>query len=684
MLNVVPPEEPRMNDEKDAKRPLRILHIEDSPRDAEIIRERLIDAGFFLQMDLATNEQEFTTFLQRGGYDIILADYRFPAFDGTAALQLTKSLCPGIPFVCVSGAIGEEKAVELLKQGATDYVLKDRLYRLPLVMQRVLDEVREYKSRQLAEHALRETEERYRLLFQNLTAGFSLHEIILNDQDIPCDYRFLDVNPAFEKLTGLKSAEIVGKTVLQALPDTESYWIEIYGKVAKTGESIYFENFSKELDKHFAVTAYVPEPGKFATIFMDITDSKKAEEEKVKLEAQFQQAQKMESIGSLAGGIAHDLNNILFPISGLSEMLLDDIPPGNPAYESIEQIHKSAQRGSDLVKQILFFSRQSNPRKLSIRIQPILKEVLKLARAAIPMNIEITSHIDTDCGMVSADPTQVHQIMMNLITNAYHAVEKTGGMIHIAMKEVVIKSYAEKDELPFNTMPVSLLAGIYACITVYDTGTGIDKTLIDKIFDPYFTTKEQGKGTGLGLSVVHGIVKEHGGDIQVYSVVGKGTTFNVYLPLLEDAIDRKTAVVARKYPTGSESILLVDDEEPIVRMLQMMLEKLGYRITARTSGPDALHAFKANSGNFDLVISDRSMPNMTGEQLARKLIAIKPGIPIIICSGFSDEKDVQRGKAMGVRGFLMKPVTIGELAEMVRKVLDEELSPTTQLCRRRE
>ncbi len=677
MLNVMPPEEPRMNDEKDANRPLRILHIEDSPRDAEIIRERLIDAGFFLQMDLATNEQEFTTFLQRGGYDIILADYRFPAFDGTAALQLTKSLCPGIPFVCVSGAIGEEKAVELLKQGATDYVLKDRLYRLPLVMQRVLDEVREYKSRQLAEQALRESEERYRLLFQNLTAGFSLHEIILNDQGIPCDYRFLDVNPAFEKLTGLKHAEIVGKTALQALPDTEPYWIEIYGKVAKTGESICFENYSKELDKHFAVTAYVPEPGKFATIFMDITDRKKAEEEKAKLEAQFQQVQKMESIGSLAGGIAHDLNNILFPISGLSEMLLDDIPPGNPAHESIEQIHKSARRGSDLVKQILSFSRQSNPQKLSIRIQPILKEVLKLARAAIPMNIEITSHIDADCGMVSADPTQVHQIMMNLITNAYHAVEKTDGMIHIAMKEVVIKSFGEKDELPFNTMPVSLLAGGYACITVYDTGTGIDKSLIDKIFDPYFTTKERGKGTGLGLSVVHGIVKEHGGDIQVYSVVGKGTTFNVYLPLLEDARDRKTAVVARKYPTGNESILLIDDEEPIVRMVQMMLEKLGYRITARTSGPDALHAFKANPGNFDLVISDRGMPNMTGEQLARKLIAIKPGIPIIICSGFSDEKDVQRGKAMGIRGFLMKPVTIGELAEMVRKVLNEEKWSTT-------
>ena len=208
-------------------------------------------------------------------------------------------------------------------------------------------------------------------------------------------------------------------------------------------------------------------------------------------------------------------------------MLLDEIPPDNPAHESIEQIHKSAKRGSDLVKQILAFSRQSKPQKLPIRIQPIMKEVLKLVRATIPMNIEITSHIKPDCGMVFADPTQVHQIIMNLVTNAYHAVEQTGGTINLELKETEF----EKDD--------SMKSGKYACISISDTGTGIDKTLIDKIFDPYFTTKELGKGTGLGLSVVHGIVKEHGGDIRVYSEVGKGTTFHVYLPLLEDARDSK-------------------------------------------------------------------------------------------------------------------------------------------------
>ena len=412
---------------------------------------------------------------------------------------------------------------------------------------------------------------------------------------------------------------------------------------------------------------------------LDISERKHDEEENAKLEAQLRHAQKMESIGFLAGGIAHDLNNILFPISGLSEMLLDDILPDSPERESIEQIHKSAQRGSELVKQILTFSRQSKPRKLPIRIQPILKEVLKLARAAIPMNIEISSHISTDCGLVSADPTQVHQIAMNLITNAYHAVEQFGGTINVELKETAIGSnigishqaFGEKDELPPHAMPGDILPGGYVCITVSDTGTGIDQTLVDKIFDPYFTTKEQGKGTGLGLSVVHGIVKEHGGDIRVYSEVGKGTAFHVYLPLLKDDRDSKTAAVTRMYPTGCERILLVDDEESIAVVERMMLEKLGYQITVRTNSLDAVSAFKANPGNFDLVISDKGMPLMTGEQLARELISIRPEIPIIICTGFSDEIDEQQSKAMGIKGFLMKPVSLVDMAEMVRKVLDE-------------
>jgi PAS domain S-box-containing protein len=483
----------------------------------------------------------------------------------------------------------------------------------------------------------------------------------------------LHASDNFQQMIGIPGSEMIGRTM------EDLYSPEFAAKITADDWAVVSKGDVLRLDEELNGRSYTTikfpinqgDKTLLAGYTIDITERKQAEEEKIRLEGQIQRTLKMESIGSLAGGIAHDLNNILFPISGLSEMLLDDIPPDTPERQLIEQIHKSANRGSALVKQILTFSHQSNPQKLPIRIQPILKEALKLAQATIPRNIEVKSHIDTDCGMIIADPTQIHQIAMNLITNAFHAVEQTGGMIDIALKETSIDSFGEKDELLFHAIPGDILVGRYACITVSDTGTGIDPRIIDKIFDPYFTTKELGKGTGLGLSVVHGIVKEHGGDIRVYSEVGKGTSFHVYLPLLEDAKNRKNTAVTRKHPTGCERILLVDDEEPIVHLEQMMLERLGYQVTTRTSSPDALDAFRANPSKFDLVISDKGMPNMTGEQLARELILIKPGIPIIICSGFSDENDEQQAKSLGVKGFLKKPVATGDLAAMVRKVLDE-------------
>ncbi|MFH0996302.1 MAG: PAS domain S-box protein [Pseudomonadota bacterium] len=540
----------------------------------------------------------------------------------------------------------------------------------------VMSDITEQKR---AEEALRNSEAHLRTLVKNIP-----DLIWLKDKSGV----YIDCNPMFERFFGAAKKDIIGKTDFDFVDRELAEIFREHDRMAvAAGKPCHKEDWITFADDGYRglfdtiktpmLDAEVKLVGVLG-IARDITERKLAEEQKAKLEARLMQAQKMESIGSLAGGIAHDLNNILFPISGLSEMLLDEMSPGTSEHESLAQIHKSAQRGSDLVKQILAFSRQSNPRKLPIRIQPILEEVLKLTRATVPRNIEITSHIKPDCGLVSADPSQVHQILMNLITNAYHAVEGSGGMIHIALKEAdsgwnisaPLPAFGEKGESPFHPMPGDLLSGKYACITVYDTGTGIDQTLIDKIFEPYFTTKEQGKGTGLGLSVVHGIVKEHGGDIRVYSEFGKGTTFNVYLPLLKSAGDGKTVASPEKYPTGRESILLVDDEAPIVHLMQKMLEKLGYQVTARTSSPDALALFSADPLSFDLVICDRGMPNMTGEQLAGELISIKPGIPVIICTGFSDATDEQRGRAMGIKGYLMKPVAAGDLAAMVRNVLD--------------
>jgi PAS domain S-box-containing protein len=398
-------------------------------------------------------------------------------------------------------------------------------------------------------------------------------------------------------------------------------------------------------------------------LVQDITELKRAEEERLKLQDQLAQAQKIESIGNLAGGIAHDFNNILFPIVGMSEMLLEDLPAGSLEHENAQVILDAGKRGGDLVKQILAFSRQTEHKVIPVRIQQILKEVLKLGRSTIPTDIEIAQDIQADCGMVMADPTQLHQIAMNLITNAYHAIEQTSGIISVQLKETILGREGLADSL--------LEPGRYALLSVSDTGCGIDPPLMKKIFDPYFTTKEQGKGTGLGLAVVYGIVKEHHGDIKVYSELGEGTTFKVYLPLMEKFSEAVFVGKVKRDETGTERILLVDDEEPVAKLEKQMLERLGYRVTSRINSVAALEVFGAKPAAFDLVVTDMTMPNMTGNQLARELISIRPDIPIIICTGFSERISKEKAPDFGIKGFLMKPVVKSEMAKMVRKVLDE-------------
>jgi len=396
----------------------------------------------------------------------------------------------------------------------------------------------------------------------------------------------------------------------------------------------------------------------------DITDRIQAKKEKEKLEAQLQQAQKMETIGTLAGGIAHDFNNILFPIIGYAEMMQDDLPEDSPYKEDTNEILQGARRAGDLVNQILTFSRQVDPELKLLKVQFVIKEVLKLIRSSLPSTIEIRQHISNKCGLVMADPTHIHQIAMNLMTNAYQAMEDEGGKLEVTLKEIELGL----DDL---TDP-SMTPGAYVCLKVADTGLGMEQSILDRIFDPYFTTKEQDKGTGLGLAVVHGIVKSYKGDIRVYSEPGEGSIFHVYLPVIETWAETEEIDTITPVQKGIERILLVDDEDPIVRMEKQMLERFGYHVTALTSSIEALEAFRTAPDTFDLVITDLTMPNMTGVQLAQKLLKIRSDIPIIICTGFSEKISEDKARSMGIRGYVMKPMVQSELANKIREVLDEK------------
>lgn len=381
------------------------------------------------------------------------------------------------------------------------------------------------------------------------------------------------------------------------------------------------------------------------------------------LESQLRQAQKMESIGTLAGGIAHDFNNILTPILGFSEMVMDGLPKGSELRQNQEEVVKAARRASKLVKQILTFSRQGEQDLRPLQVQVVIKEALKLLRASIPTSIKIKDSIDSTCGSVLADPTQIHQIVMNLCTNAYHAMRETGGVLAVSLAPVVLGA----DE-----MKKGLLAGAYVEMKVSDTGHGMAQLTIDKIFDPYFTTKAKGEGTGLGLSVVHGIVTSFGGQIRVYSEPGKGTTFEIYLPVIESRSVMAEIDVATPLPRGEERILLVDDEKSIVRLERMMLEDLGYQVKGFTECEKALKEIRTQSEKIDLVITDMYMPNLTGIQLAQKVLNVRKDMPVILCSGFSEWITEEKAMAAGVHAYIMKPIVKSKLAHVVRKVLDKE------------
>jgi nitrogen-specific signal transduction histidine kinase len=383
------------------------------------------------------------------------------------------------------------------------------------------------------------------------------------------------------------------------------------------------------------------------------------------LEKELRQAQKMESIGTLAGGIAHDFNNILAAIMGYTEMARTRIAEDDPLRRNLDQVFKAGLRAKDLVRQILTFSRQAEQERKPLQICTIVNEALKLLRSSLPSTIEIKFKNDLGPagGIVMADPTQIHQVLLNLCTNAAHAMRAKGGTLSVELSEI--------EDASLLTGQPDLMLGTYVCLRVSDTGHGMETSTMERIFDPYFTTKGLGEGTGLGLSVVQGIVKSHGGTINVKSTQGKGTCFCVLLP----AIEQETAPEVEQAPPlllGKERILFVDDEQALADLGKEILETLGYNVTIKTRSREALEAFRADPNAFDLVITDMTMPELTGRDLARELMAIRSSIPVILCTGFSDQINAEQAENNGICGFLMKPYAISAIARTIREALERK------------
>ncbi len=473
------------------------------------------------------------------------------------------------------------------------------------------------------------------------------------------------VNPVCKRMTGYEKDEIIGQPlqILKSDKHDEAFFRNIGDTISngevwsgritnKRKDGTLYEvevTVSPVRDNSGAITSYV-------SIHRDITNE-------VVLEKSLRQAQKMEALGTLAGGIAHDFNNILSAIIGYTQLSQFKVPEGSLESSYLGQVLTAGARAKDLVSQILTFSRQQELERKPILIAPLIKEGIKMLRSSIPSTIRIKQVVSETPMMIFADPTQIHQVLMNLCTNAAHAMQEKGGILDIQLvPERVVR------DKPLQ--PLVLMPGDYAKLTVSDTGCGIDSSVMDKIFDPFFTTKSVGEGTGLGLSVVYGIVRDQNGAIDISSEPGKGTTVTVYFPLTEtEKIIQED--MPERISGGNERILFVDDEATLVELGNAILTSLGYHVTTRTSSIEALEAFRSRPHDFDLVITDMTMPNMRGDHLAKELLKIKQDLPIVLCTGFSEILSEARAKDIGIRGFIMKPITVKDIAKAVRDVLDK-------------
>ncbi|MBF0228445.1 MAG: response regulator [Desulfamplus sp.] len=803
-----------------------VLIVEDSPTIAGILKRAFQSKGY--RADIALNTRDAAKYFSNTKYDVAIIDYHLPDNMGDILLDSFHNQNLNCVYLMMTNDPKPELALDWIKRGASAYIRKPFE---PEYLIELCTKARRERSLLLVEdllelrtQELKASEEKYYTLFNEMLNGFALHEIICDQNSTPIDYRFLAVNPAFERMTGFKAEDVIGRRILEVLPLIEKYWIETYGKVALTGEPALFDNYSAQIDKYFEVTAFRPAKNQFACIFTDITERKKAEDalklsreqfelavngsndgiwdwnlrdnalyispkwkeqlgyednelvneyntfennlhpddkpavidyvqrylkgefekysiefrmkhkdgtyrwilargaairddsgatfrmagshtditerkeaeiEKERLQTQLTQSQKLESIGRLAGGVAHDLNNMLSVILGNTDMAMDNLDPSAPIFDELKEIKDAAQRSANLTRQLLAFARKQTITPTVLDLNETVEEMLKMLRRIIGEDIDLKWQPQNSLWSIKMDTSQIDQILANLFVNSRDAISGVGNLT-IKTQNVVLNENGytgnsccrdQKEScypICYIDNPIDnsidnpqVSNSHYVLLSVSDDGCGMDSNTLKNIFEPFFTTKEVGKGTGLGLATVYGIVKQNRGFIDVQSQLGKGATFNIYLPrYIEDEKDDETfrlslvqlETKASNNPTLT--VLLVEDEKAILKLTKLMIAREGYNVLAANSPSEAINIAQKHDGKIDLLITDMIMPKMNGYELAKNIISKYPDVKVLFMSGYTADVISGQGRVLSKEvNFIQKPFSKKELSAKLKDIL---------------